>query len=127
MPIYSPVPYPGWIDRQPVTEPRPTTRVCAEQDCDEPGTHVGGKYIFENRHVRRWVCQAHVPEGVPPILPLPADLVYALEMEAIEQTKHEYKSRFRYTEKSQSVKTLAPSGHGDPLPYDRVKSWRWGA
>ena len=114
-----------WIDRQPVTDPRPTDRVCAEPGCEEPGSHVGGKYVFENRHVRRWVCADHKPEGLV-VLPLPADLAYALEQEAIEVAKAEYKSRFRYTERTQSIKTLAPSGHGEPIPRDRVKSWRWG-
>ncbi len=105
-----------------------TTHVCM---CGEPASNVDGFYTFNNRRVRVWSCDKHYSGNPLRELGLPTDLVAALQAEAEHLAERERYYRFHRaedgSEHARSVKYMAPSGHGDPIPGDRIAAWRWGA
>ena len=105
---------------------RQTARVCSESGCDKPGRNVGGHYNVESRRVRVWVCDNHFVGNPNREVPVPASIQFALKRE--EAFLAQTRERMRYVPVTgRSIKTLAPSGHGEPIPGDRVAQWRWGA
>lgn len=107
--------------------PRHTDRVCPSEGCDRPARLVNGYYLVDRRRVRVWSCARHYLGNPLRVLPTPPSIVAALEAE-----KRHYENmakRYRYDvspDKGVSVKTLASSGHGPQIPYDRAQSFRWG-
>lgn len=103
-----------------------TTRECSHADCSRPAPFIDGFYLVDTRRVRVWVCAAH-RVGSPNLqLPVPFDVQAALDADAAYYA--EQRERYKYiTERDESVRTFGRGGHGDPIPNDRVKSWRWGA
>lgn len=105
---------------QPVTD-----RVCPREGCENPAVHIDGFYLVDSRRVRVWVCVEH-KVGSPNIqLPVPFDVQAALDADAAYYEENRRKDKFR-VEGSVSVKAFGQGGHGDPIPHDRVKNWRWG-
>lgn len=106
----------------------PTTRVCAEEGCDQPAHRVNGHYLVGSRQVRVWVCKDHESGDPFREVPPPYEVQYALDKEAehLENMRKHY-TRDVHPEKSESVKVLASTGFGVAYPVDRIKSWRWGA
>lgn len=103
-----------------------TERTCHTEGCDEPARNVGGHYVVVTRWVRVWVCDQHRVGNPNQELPVPANIQYALQVEAAFMEEQAQRAKIiLHTERS--VKPQAPTGHGDPIPGDRVKSWRWGA
>lgn len=103
--------------------PAPSSHEC---HCGQPATFIDGYYLVNTRRVRVWVCAEHKLGFPTKQLPVPASIQVALDAEKA----HLEKMRKHYTfgvepEKSESVKFLAPTGHGEPLFHDRVVSWRW--
>ena len=106
-----------------------TTRVCSVEGCNEQAPNIDGYYLVEGRRVRVWVCDTHRVGNPNRQLPVPASIQYALDEEAAyrETMENFYRLEDRLDGGSQSIKTLAPSGHGEPIAGDRVAAWRWGA
>lgn len=105
-----------------------SSHTCSHEGCGEVAGYISGAYFVGSRRVRVWVCLAHWSGNVTLVLPTPPDLAAMMEAERIhyEEVNEQYR-RNAEPERGESIKTLAPSGHGPSLPGDRVKSWRWGA
>lgn len=104
------------------------SRTCSHEGCNAAADKVQGFYLVAYRRVRVWVCSSHW-QGDPLLaLPTPPDILVALrkEQEFYDENAEQYR-RNADPEHGVSVKVLASSGHGNPVPGDRVKSWRWGA
>lgn len=107
-----------------------TLRKCDHSNCGQPGTRVKGHYMVGPRTVRVWVCSIHYMMVVNPlqVLPTPASIVAALRAEQDEYNRAAERQRREEIDlDGRSVKTLASSGHGNPIKGDRVAAWRWGA
>lgn len=104
-----------------------TERVCSKDGCEKPGSYVTGYYLVVNRRVRVWTCVEHWSGNPQLVVPTPISILIA---EKAEVAYHEQMvKKYRYNvapERHESVKVLAATGIGKPLPYDRVKAWRWG-
>ena len=105
----------------------------ARENCTSPGTVVSGYYIVgPGRRVRQWMCAWHAQvHGFTNTLP--AQVEPPAHIRAAEQAEREYHEAFARRDKyrevnddSRSVKTLAPSGHGEPVYGDRALAFRWG-
>lgn len=105
----------------------------ARATCQEPGTVVSGYYVVgAARRVRQWMCQWHATvhgftNTLPPQVEAPAHI------QAAEQAEREYHEAFarrdayrEVNDDARSVKTLAPSGHGESVGFDRAAAFRWG-
>jgi len=105
-----------------------TTRVCPHEGCDRPAESVQGYYLVGTRRVRQWVCIKHWNRNPQLVLPTPPSILAAEKAE--QEYREEMSKKYRTNvdpERGVSVKVLASSGHGLPIPGDRVKAWRWGA
>lgn len=107
-----------------------TTRICSQENCDNPARFVGGHYAVNGRRVRVWVCKDHKVANPLQELPVPQDILAGLAAEV----EHADKMNLYYRQHGNldadhgvSVKAFAATGHGNPIPGDRVKAWRWGA
>lgn len=111
---------------QHITDTPTTTRVCPEDGCGRPATLVTGHYLVEARRVRVWSCREHWSGNPQLVVPTPPSIAAAIRAE--EEYRVEVMKKYRYVgpEYGVSVKVLASSGHGEPIPGDRVKAWRWG-
>ena len=105
----------------------------ARETCKSPGTQVVSYYIVgHGRRVRQWMCEWHAiihgKNGV-----LPTQIEPPAHIQAAEQAEREFHEEFARRDKyrevnedARSVKTLAPSGHGEPIMNDRALAFRWG-
>jgi hypothetical protein len=106
-----------------------TTRACSHEECENLGELVGGHYTYLGRRVRVWVCKSHAVANPLQELPMPADLQAGIDADLVhvEKMKKYYRDNPHIdTDRGVSVKAMAPSGHGKPIPGDPIKSWRWG-
>lgn len=105
-----------------------TERTCSVEECSAPAPHIQGYYLVESRRVRVWVCRSHYTGHPQLVLPTPASIVAAIKAEAEYMAAQEKRLSWNVdSERGESIKTLGASGHGLPIPGDRVKQWRWGA
>lgn len=110
---------------EPFNTPPRTSRVCSHAGCEELAPFIDGHYVVSNKRVRVWVCAKHKVGSPNTVLPMPANIKYAEEQEALYLADVQHSLRFVVTQ-SRSIKTLAASGHGEPIRGDRVAAWRWG-
>lgn len=104
--------------------PQPSAHEC---HCGENAVFIDGYYLVGQRRVRVWVCAEHKLGFPTKVLPVPAHIQAALDAEEEYLEKMRRTTRYNAdSEDSESVKFLAPTGHGEPIPYDRVAAWRWG-
>lgn len=107
-----------------------TTRVCSVEECDKPGEFIGGHYSVKGRRVRVWVCKEHKVKNPLQEIPVPQWILDGIEAENehIDKMGQYYRSHGNLdADHGVSVKAFAATGHGNPIPGDRVKAWRWGA
>lgn len=74
-----------------------------------------------------WACDEHAAGDPLRTVEYPA----AVKAQIAHEEDQRERMRKRYTldvhpEKSESVKFLASTGHGDPLGFNRAVSFRWG-
>lgn len=105
-----------------------SSHTCAHDGCGQVAGYIQGAYFVGTKRVRVWVCLSHWEGKVTLVLPTPTDIQRAIDAEAAYYAEQNEKYRRNAApERGESIKTLAASGHGTPIPGDRVKSWRWGA
>lgn len=106
---------------------RETERVCAEAGCGAPARRIKGYYLVEYRRVRVWVCAEHLELGSPKIiLPTPSSIQAGLDADTKHREAVARSLRIDVAPHERvSVKTMASSGHGTAIPFDRVKQFRW--
>ncbi len=93
-------------------------------ECGREATHVNGYYLVGPRRVRVWACLLHA-EKIG-LMPTPADVLAG--MKANDDFHAEMERLYRTTlAKPQYQAHFAGTGHGEPIPGDRVAAWRWGA
>lgn len=100
-----------------------TDRVCSHEGCENPAPYVGGHYTVRGRQVRLWVCNRHKVAKPFQEVPKPANIVEALRL--LDEQYDRENRKLRQVDVSESIKYLAPTGHGKATHPDRVKSWRW--
>lgn len=104
-----------------------TSRVCSRENCGREALYVTGYYLVGTRRVRQWTCLKHWSHNPQLVLPTPAWVVAAQRAEDEHLRERERWHRHHAPpSRGVSVKMIASSGHGEPIPGDRVAAWRWG-
>lgn len=104
---------------------------CIHDGCESTYTpFVAGHYMVGPRAVRVWACTEHYMQIDNPLqeLPTPASILAGIEADKEAIARAERIDRQRVIDLDErSVHAFSQAGAGKAVPFDRVRSWRWGA
>ena len=115
-----------------VPEPRPMRRASTTQRechvCGAPAFNVDGRFFLLDKLIRLWACDEHHCGDPTRTVETPEWAQRIIDTD----TRRREAWRKHYTqdvepERSESIKYLAPTGWGEPIPSPgRAHSFRWG-